>query len=75
MLPDLEVPVSDPHTPRWQRSSFSFSNGECVEVADLGDAIGVRDSKNPDGAVLRFSRAEIDAFVRGVLAGEFDGYR
>ena len=57
----------------WRKSSFSVSNGECVELAVLGDgSIGVRDSKDPDGAVLRLSRAEIESFLRGAKAGEFD---
>jgi Domain of unknown function (DUF397) len=30
----------------WRKSSFSMSNGDCVEVAVLADAnVGVRDSK------------------------------
>lgn len=59
----------------WTRSSFSLSNGECVEMAALdGETIGVRDSKDPDGAVLRFTREEMLAFVRGVHAGEFDEF-
>lgn len=60
----------------WRKSSFSLANGECVEVRALGGGIiGVRDSKDPDGAVLRFTRGEIDAFLRGAAAGEFDDFR
>jgi Domain of unknown function (DUF397) len=60
----------------WLKSSFSFGNGECVELALLDDgAIGVRDSKDPHGAVLRFTRGELDAFARGIVAGEFDHLR
>jgi hypothetical protein len=68
--------VLESESPIWQKSSFSFGNGECVELAQLGHgAVGVRDSKDPEGGVLRFTRGEIDAFVRGVQAGEFDRYR
>jgi hypothetical protein len=50
-----------------------MANGNCVEVAGLSsDLIGVRDSQNPRGAVLRFSPADWDAFVGGVREGEFD---
>ena len=59
---------------RWQKSSFSYSNGECVEVAAFADGtIGVRDSKDPRGPVLKFTLGEMRAFLRGVGAGEFDG--
>jgi hypothetical protein len=34
----------------WVKSSLSFSNGNCVEVANLpNDEIGIRDSKNTEG--------------------------
>ena len=39
----------------WRKSSFSMSNGDCVEVAFLGDDyIGVRDSKATVEQCLRF---------------------
>ena len=59
----------------WVKSSLSFSNGNCVEVASLpGDQIGVRDSKDSAGPVLRFTPDEWDAFLGGVRNGEFDGF-
>jgi hypothetical protein len=45
--------------------------GSCVEVALL-ELIGVRDSKDPDGPVLLFTRTEWIQFVTGVKAGLFD---
>jgi len=60
---------------RWVKSSLSFSNGACVEVADLPDGrVGVRHSKDPSGPVLRFTPAEWHAFLTGARAGEFDGF-
>jgi hypothetical protein len=53
------------------KSSFSGSNG-CVEVAIRDDGVAVRDSRNRDGAVLKFSHRDWVAFLRGVRAGEFD---
>lgn len=54
----------------WRRSSYSFSNGNCVEVALLtGGTVGLRDSKDPDGPVLRFARAEFGALIRAVRGG------
>jgi hypothetical protein len=53
---------------QWRTSSYSGSNGgTCVEVADnLPEMVFVRDSKDPDGPVLRFSRADWSAFVTGI---------
>jgi hypothetical protein len=36
--------------------------------------VGVRDSKDLNGPVLRFSREEFAAFLAGAKAGEFDPY-
>ena len=59
----------------WIKSSLSFANGNCVEVASLPDAeVGVRDSKNTAGPVLRFTPAEWRAFIGGVQNGEFDQF-
>jgi uncharacterized protein DUF397 len=56
----------------WRKSSRSGS-GNCVEVAqNLPGIVAVRDSKDPDGAVLVFSPAEWTAFIDGVQAGDFD---
>jgi hypothetical protein len=57
----------------WTKSSASFSNGNCVEVAQLPDGrIGVRDSKSPRGPALQFTPEEWNAFTAGVRNGEFD---
>ena len=58
----------------WRKSSAS-GTGNCVEVARPsgdGDSVLVRDSKDPNGAVLRFTGPEWKAFVIGVKSGEFD---
>ena len=56
----------------FKKSSFSGGDaGTCVEVA-LESTIRLRQSKDPQGAVLQFTPAEWDAFVKGVKAGEFD---
>jgi Domain of unknown function (DUF397) len=55
----------------FRKSSYSAQQGECVEVASLPDGgRAVRDSKDPDGPVLRFSADEWSAFVRRVKAGK-----
>lgn len=43
---------------RWFKSSYSGGSGtECVEVADLGASVGVRDSKRPLGPHLSLHHA------------------
>jgi hypothetical protein len=59
----------------WVKSSLSFANGNCVEVSDLPEgAIGVRNSRDREGAVLRFTPDEWHAFIGGVHQGEFDDF-
>jgi hypothetical protein len=57
---------------QWIKSSLSFANGNCVQVARLPDGqIGVRDSKNPRQPILRFTPAQWHAFLAGARRGEF----
>lgn len=57
---------------RWHKSSRSGGTGECVEVAhNLPEVVAVRDSKDPSGPVLAFSRREWRAFVEAVKSDEF----
>ena len=59
----------------WVKSSLSLANGNCVEVAGLADGeIGVRNSRDSAGPVLRFTPDEWHAFLGGVQNGEFDGF-
>ena len=59
----------------WIKSSLSYANGNCVEVAALpGGEIGVRNSRDSAGPVLRFTPDEWHAFLGGVQNGEFDRF-
>lgn len=65
--------MNDWSNARFQKSSKSHIDGdECVEVASQGGLFGIRDSKNPDGPVLEFSRAQMSAFLSGTQNGHFD---
>jgi hypothetical protein len=55
----------------WRKSSYSTS-GACFEVNRRADAVLVRDSQNPDGAVLSFEAGAFDDFIAAVKRGEFD---
>lgn len=68
MRPDEHV-----HATRWVKSSASTANGQCLEAAGLREGhVAIRNSKDPGGPVVRFTRDEWQAFLIGVKAGEFD---
>lgn len=54
------------------RTSKSCTGGNCVQVAVMGSSVAVRDSKNPDGAILLYSASEWQEFLVGAKNGEFD---
>ncbi|WP_190823241.1 DUF397 domain-containing protein [Saccharopolyspora pogona] len=61
----------------WRKSSFSGTggngSGNCVEIAALSDGrIAVRNSKAPDAGTVLFTRSEMDAWIKGIKASEFD---
>jgi hypothetical protein len=58
---------------QWRKSSRSGSSGDqCVEVAGLGTAIGVRDSKDPGGPKLTFTPGEWKTFTAHAKSGRHD---
>jgi hypothetical protein len=66
----MATELADAH---WQKSQRSNSQGACVELARLDDGgIAVRNSRFPQGPVLRYTRAELRALIEGVKEGDFD---
>lgn len=58
---------------KFRKATASDTPDKCVEAAPLpGGGAVVRDSKNPDGAVLSFTAGEWTAFLAGAKGGEFD---
>ncbi|MGA4544417.1 DUF397 domain-containing protein [Uniformispora flossi] len=54
-------------TPRactWVKSSYSETLANCVEVSASPSTTAVRDSKRPDGPIVRFSPSAWTALVR-----------
>ena len=67
------VPAAELGAVAWLKSSASTAEGNCVELASLaGGEVGVRNSRDPRGPALVFTRKEIAALAAGVRAGEFD---
>ncbi|RAY12786.1 DUF397 domain-containing protein [Actinomadura craniellae] len=57
---------------RWRKSSHSADTGQtdCVEIARLPLAVGVRDSKAPEGGHLTLSADDFAALIARVKRDE-----
>lgn len=66
----IDVP-QPPVMVSWRKSRMSGS-GNCAEVACTQEHVWVRDSKNPLGPALGFTREGWTAFLVGVHGDEFD---
>jgi hypothetical protein len=70
---DNGIPADRLGAVAWRKSSASNPSGDCIEVAALDSgAVAVRNSRDPEGPALVYTRAEIDAFIKGAKDGEFD---
>ncbi|WP_395994329.1 DUF397 domain-containing protein [Catenulispora acidiphila] len=57
----------------WRKAQASGSGSGCVEMRSHTDGRReVRDSKDPSGSILAFSRFEWQCFIDGAKNGEFD---
>ncbi|MGP4083725.1 DUF397 domain-containing protein [Streptomyces sp. KR55] len=67
--PRTTVPSYDAHLAhaRWRKSSYSGGANDCVEIAELGKRVAVRDSKDVGLRPLLFSRAAVRALVGGIV--------
>ncbi|MFJ9179183.1 DUF397 domain-containing protein [Streptomyces sp. NPDC102360] len=67
------VPATSLRGVRWVKSRHSAAVGNCVEMAELVDgSIAVRNSRDPEGPALIYTRAEVVAFLAGAKEGDFD---
>lgn len=55
----------------WRKATAS-SVGNCVELAPHAGMVALRDSKDPHGPVLMFSKSELVAWLEGARNCEFD---
>lgn len=57
----------------WFKSSYSGDSGNaCVEIADLGAVVGLRDSKENNGPAIVVSSEAFTGFVASVTTGGFE---
>ena len=62
-------------TPVWRKSSHSGSTGstsDCVELASLPSAVGIRDSKSPRTGHFAISPDDFATLLRKVKRGDLD---
>jgi hypothetical protein len=79
-MADNNPPVTDHELVglEWRVSSFSDDDGsdDCIEVARLTDGrTALRNRRRPEDGAVIFTPAEMDAWIKGCKAGEFDDIR
>ncbi|GAB2724651.1 DUF397 domain-containing protein [Kitasatospora kifunensis] len=55
----------------WQKSSYSTSNDECVEVRTVDGLVELRESDSGN-VIIRTTPTKFAKFLQGVKASEFD---
>jgi Domain of unknown function (DUF397). len=59
----------------WRKSSYSGGSAtseNCVEVAATHPGhVAIRDSKNPNGPILKFPATDWASFINGIRAGKY----
>lgn len=57
----------------WRKPWSGGNGGSCVEAKRLGDGrVALRQSTDPDGPALIYTRHEITTFIQGAKAGQAD---
>jgi hypothetical protein len=59
-------------TTPWIKASASDQSGQCAEMRRHTGMVELRDTKDREGPVLRFTSAEFAAWLDGARNGEFD---
>ena len=61
----------DRESTTWIKAAASMDSGNCVQMRRNADMVEIRDSKDPNGPILRFTGAEFAAWLDGATRGEF----
>jgi hypothetical protein len=69
----MSTSANDLRDREWRKATRSVANGACVEVATASAVVAIRDSKDPDGVILRYSSDSWRRFVADARTGRFDG--
>ncbi|MFE2447896.1 DUF397 domain-containing protein, partial [Streptomyces sp. NPDC059426] len=65
--------ASDLGSEGWHKPWSGGNGGNCVEAMRLDDGrVAIRQSTDPDGPALIYTRHEIMVFIEGAKAGEAD---
>ncbi|MGW0708429.1 DUF397 domain-containing protein [Streptomyces sp. NPDC002643] len=67
------IPAPDLGSEGWRKPWSGPNAGACVEAKRLPDgSVALRQSTDPEGPALVYSREEMIAFLEGAKAGEAD---
>ncbi|MEW2117474.1 DUF397 domain-containing protein [Streptomyces sp. NPDC005474] len=67
------MPASELGAEGWHKPWSGTNGGSCVEAKRLPDgSVAFRQSKDPEGPALIYSRDEMVAFLEGAKAGQAD---
>jgi Domain of unknown function (DUF397) len=67
------IPAASLTEATWKAAGHGEPRAASAEMAALpGGSIAMRNSRDRDGLALIYTHAEIEAFIDGVKAGEFD---
>jgi hypothetical protein len=56
----------------WRKSTYSATKGDCVELAEGGALVHVRNSIHPERGLVRLPADAVADFVAACAAGELD---
>ncbi|GAA4762344.1 MULTISPECIES: DUF397 domain-containing protein [Streptomyces] len=67
------MPAAELGEEGWHKPWSGGNGGNCVETMKLADGrVAVRQSSDPEGPALIYTRSEIAAFIQGAKAGKAD---